>query len=424
VKKVRSIDVCDWDAALLVQFLEDFLTKDRVDSRLCKISRELQIERGLYRDIWARARNSFWLGFDDLRQHLAAGKDFRGAVTARMRRPLEVAAKLRVLTASMPDSKTEEFRSRITGQDAVEPVLYELDMAAHFWQKGYDIHWCEADRVTGQRSPEFIAKGLGHEFEVECKHQSADAGRQVLRRFFYRLLDDLQSHLATRRITGKVLITIPSRLPKNNQWMSSVVNLISGHLGTCHETLSLHDGTQITLDTLGLHATESLVPVDAVLSELQSIRGPFSHFALWASGEEKGVLLNPIIVRVESRTDDRILSSVYNDLKDARKQFTRQRCGLICCFIPEIDSFADLEENSALCNMTREFLQNHCPDFVHAVCYTSESRVITVDSLGDTSIITTAGPTITFYNEHYDERYGSRFRPFERLDSTADRLGF
>ena len=82
----------------------------------------------------------------------------------------ETAAKMSNLYAGMSNAKREEFRRRILNSDNISPVLMEIDMAAHFWQMGFDLEWAES-KSQGQKIPEFVCTSETLSYDVECTAQ-------------------------------------------------------------------------------------------------------------------------------------------------------------------------------------------------------------------------------------------------------------
>jgi len=399
--QVRDIEVHDYNGHVFIRFLENLFGTHQIDKRLQQITRELNTEKGIYLEYWVKPNRSLWLGLKEARDHIAAGKSLAGSVTERMFRPIEIAAKLTLLKRNMPLAKLDEFRSRILCSDYLEPVLYELDTAAHFWQLGYDIHWLEHSKESRGRSPEFIAKRREGDLEVECKSESADSGRRIIRPRFYRLVDALLSRLPKGRVTGKVLITVPNRMPTNDTWQKEVVEAVSSSFLAGNETTRLADGTEIKL-SLRQVADLKIIASD-IENEIRSLQIPFSHIAMHASREGSNIA-NPIIVRINSQSDDQVLESILDDLRDANRQLTGTRAGLISCFVPEIESFEGLQKDSALVGMTRLFFDKHAQESVYAVAYSSDSQQIRKGQ-----IIFESSPAIFFLNGKYDLKFGDGF---------------
>jgi hypothetical protein len=343
----------------------------------------------------------FWLGLRDAMKHLGAGRSFACAITQAMKRPIELAAKIMAMKTNMPYSKLQELRSRLLNGNYLEPILFEVDTAAHFWQLGYEVEWVSSSVRDGVRSPEFIARSEHHELEVECKHQSADSGRRVIRPKFYRLVDALLDPVSSRGLVGKILITVPGRIPTSEKWKRDVVQAVSSSIRSGAAPIRLADGTEITRD---LHNVRDLIiPASDLQLEISRLQTPYAHFVIRATRDATGTI-NALIVRLSSQSDDSILDSIFEDLKDANKQLTGQRAALISCFVPEIRSFKGLQSNSALAHMTYTFFENHASPHVYAVSYTSD-----IISFNAGLYISESMPAIVFRNHKYDSRFGTEF---------------
>ena len=162
--------------------------------------------------------------------------------------PIETAAKMSVLHGSMPESKRSELRQRILGSDYLTPILMEIDMAAHFYQMGFEVEWLEL-RV-GQRTADFICRSQKAIYEVECKSKTVDAGRMVARPRFYRLVDLIIDRLRSQGLCGEVSIALPGDLPGQSEWQTQLVEkVINLGQGPAKEG-TLVDGTFIMVSLI------------------------------------------------------------------------------------------------------------------------------------------------------------------------------
>ena len=256
-------------------------------------------------------------------------------------RTVEIAAKLNILQKFMPSQVWNDLRSRILHADYLFPIFFEIDTAAHFWQMGYDIEWSEPTGKPNSRIPEFTLTSRNtRRVEVECKSKRADAGRKLLRPVFYKLVDQLAAPLWGEGYTGKVQIVVPDRMPTKDTWKRQVINAIAQLLRSTNVQLQLDDGTLITVD---LHRIGGIViPAKKVITEAQAAKHPYSYLAVFAK-EYGNTLTNPLVFELRSQSDDHFLKDVFDNLKDANRQFTGKNAAIICCFVPEVDSFAGLQ---------------------------------------------------------------------------------
>lgn len=378
--------------------MEEFLDPFEVDRRLAQIDQELRIETGMYLDQWVIPRRSWWLGLREAFELMRIGGSFKRSVTPSMERPLQTAVKLYRLHPGLPDWKKAEFRSRILSDDYLEPVLFEIDVASHYWLLGYDIEWIESRSDSGQRTPEFAALSKEYELEIECKAKQADAGRKVERASFYRLVDLVLPILIGKSLTGSVFLALPSRLPSDPRWREEMARSLDVELREGKERAVLGGGEE--LDFSLRQAEKSKISL-AKLAQLADLRNhPYAHYAVTGQRDGENVI-DPIVFRIESSSPDQFLMSVLDGLRDANHQFLGTKSGVICCHVPEIASFEGLQEDSAIQRMTARFFDNHARDFIYAVSYVSEARR---ELQG--RVILSDMPSLSFRNHKYGGPYG------------------
>ena len=357
------------------------------------VHRELQTERGLYLENWVRTKNRWWMELFKAVEIDSKGLRFVGRVK-EISFPFDTAAKLSELLTGMPPAKREEFRQRLLSFDNISPVLAEINMAAHFWQMGFDLEWAEP-KSQGEKIPEFIAKNETLSYDVECKTKTADAGRMIAQPRFYRLVDRVADRLRERGLHGDVRIIVSDRLPGDNDWQTLVVNSVGNQSPGVSKEFVLDNGTSITTSLL---AEDIVVPKQALALKLASLHDRFPHADLATdfSGTE---CVNPIVIHVESRRTDTFRKSVLEDLREAKRQLSGNRAGIIICSVPEAQSFTKHE--SALRELTEHFFENHAPNSLYGVTFASDRKIATFDEN-----IEILYPTKTFYNSRYDSKWG------------------
>lgn len=393
----RKLEIHDFEAKRYFRRLEEFLGSREIDKRLKSIEQELRIERGVYLEYWVNQKNNWWLGLKKARELCRSQSAKSLKLDVLMAKPLETAIKLSCLYGTMSTSKRNEFRKRILTSDHLTPILFEIDVAAIFHQHGYTIKW--ADNVSGQRICEFTATTQEHEIEVECKTKTIDAGRMIIRPKFYRLVDDIAKLLISRGLFGTINIKVPLRIPTVLQSQKQIEKLLINSATEGLLFTNLSDGTEITTDLQKQNDIAFLE--EDVASKVKSLHKPFAHIACYTSKRNQQ-LLNPIIVCVESKNPNKVLENVVEDLKDANKQISGNRCAIICCFIPEIEpeSFDDLKSNSGIANMTKDFFMRYSKDCVYAVLYCSDTMQVSIGGQISTGI-----PGLSFINPNYNMRY-------------------
>lgn len=219
----KTLEIHDSQAGQLFKRLETYLGIEAIDKRISQIQRELQIEKGIYRDYWVLPNRAWWLGFQEARDLLRSGKSLRGNLKNRMLRPCRTAAEINLLFSSMREDKRNELRSRILHANNLNPVLFEINAAAQFKLDGYSIEWSDTSSPSAATAPEFIAISSDREIEVECKTKRADAGRRIERPRFYRLSNSIIEKMRKSNLMGKISITTSGRLPSSNKWKNQLL---------------------------------------------------------------------------------------------------------------------------------------------------------------------------------------------------------
>jgi len=204
-------------AESLVSFVE-LVGRDRWTKRLAHLNAEMNASP--FR--WKIVADYHWL--EVAIEHLL------GMMASENRIPKDQTDEL-ILTALKFAATTVEVHARLSkkGKQLIEgrlrdalkadngfaPVYLELDLAQRLMDEGYDVEFPDIEG-SGQFDLLF-AKGsfVG---EVECKSQSADAGRQIHRKDFYRFIETitpaLQDQLKAER-RELLVITLKARLSPN-----------------------------------------------------------------------------------------------------------------------------------------------------------------------------------------------------------------
>ena len=78
------------------------------------------------------------------------------------------------------------LRDAVNGAYGARPFAYEIGMATHFMQKGWDVEFMD---YSGAGRFDLLARLGTVELEVECKSTSGDTGRRIHRQKVNRLAD-------------------------------------------------------------------------------------------------------------------------------------------------------------------------------------------------------------------------------------------
>jgi hypothetical protein len=119
------------------------------------------------------------------------------------------------------------LRDAVNGANGARPFAYEISIATHLMQKGWDVEFFD---YSGAGRFDLLARQEGVEVEVECKTTSGDTGRKIHRQEANRLADLLLP--VTRQVADeagchRILVTIPDRLGKSTQELSGIVSVVA-----------------------------------------------------------------------------------------------------------------------------------------------------------------------------------------------------
>lgn len=402
----RTLEIHDYTAGKYFRRLESLLGSENIDKRLEKVDLELRSESGAYLNFYVLPRMAWWLGFREARNIIKSNRSFRRSLTRLIEPPLQTAVKLSVLYSTMPEWKREEFSARILGNDDLEPTLYEIDSAAHYWQLGFNIEWLENLSTDGKKTPEFIARKDDFEFELECKTKKADSGRKIQRATFFRVIDNLLPVIQDAGLTGYISLTIPSRLPRQNSWHEETKSILAKNIAVGSGSIEFPANATLNYELMPTDETEHRI--DDLVEKYGISTDPYAHYGMM--GLRKGdIIINPVFFHLESQKSDEFLKNVFSSLREAQMQFSGERAAVISCMLPEVDSFDGLQRDSAIQKMTYYFFDKYASDFVNVVSYVS-NPIRDYDGL----VILSDRPSLSFRNHKYNyERFGPDIPVYE-----------
>lgn len=107
------------------------------------------------------------------------------------------------------------LRDAVKAENGFAPVYLEIDLAQRLMSAGYDVQFADIEG-TGQFDMLFSRGAFAG--EIECKSLSADAGRQIHRKDFYRYMEAITpaliAHVDLRR-QEVLIVSLESRLSSN-----------------------------------------------------------------------------------------------------------------------------------------------------------------------------------------------------------------
>lgn len=268
----------------------------------------------------------------------------------------------------MPASIKAKYAGALGDANNAHPHFFELSMAHHFLGMGHKLKWFEDE---GRGIPEYTVTTPTVEFEVECKHFTADAGRQVTRKEFSRLSGLIDKSLRKKRLMGKVHIALTQRLPKSAQELEGIVKMIG--------TAAPKGRVEITpwgcVDLDLCPANDETVDWQQCQKQMAAGMGPKGHAAMHAEALNNQPV-NPLSVVLHSAIQDEYVRTMYETMKEASaRQLSGSRPAVLCIHIPEIRDFASLRDKSGLQSMSAYFFSKACNSHVCAVSYSSDTKM-------------------------------------------------
>lgn len=211
-------------------------------------------------------------------------------------------------------------------------LYLEIEMALLLIDEGFDIEFPDLEG-TGQADL-FFANGP-IEGEVECKSQSADAGRKIHRKDFYRFVDKIGPAILSRaQSTARdiLIVTVTGRFPRDTQRQHEVADAAEGVLSDSGSQPVKSNWYKIELQPIDAFDLPSCADTHELHSACRRALGQDCHVAGLAT--ESGVCL--VVVRSEQQDDTS--KPLLESLKKAQSQLSGTRSGFIAVQLNDIAS--------------------------------------------------------------------------------------
>ena len=368
---LRQFSVVDKEIPRLIGRLMNFLSRAAVDKALANYEKALQSSGPILSVYHVPIRHPWW---KSLKKYLELEKKGLSA-WKYMNDPLDRclagdAYKIGVLQADMPTSVKEKFKKDLVDDNNAWAYLFEIQMASHYYQHGYDISWYEDD---GNKRPEFKVAADGFEFDVECKRFSVDASRKIRRVDFYRLAEIIIPEISKKSLYGKIDIELNDRLHSSETYIRNICVQIQ-------KEIQVH-GIRTVIDfpfgkvTLALSPkTDHQVEWNTLYSAMEKRKHHSAHGAIFGKGSDR-IANDPIEMIVVPQKSEKVLQGIESKIKDAAKQISGERPGLICIYLEGISELSDLATEGGLKVMSNLLLNRPEMSHIIGISYCSESRL-------------------------------------------------
>lgn len=217
------------------------------------------------------------------------------------------------------------LRGSILDDDGIKGFLYELDIAIHFFNQGFDVTFIDLEGCGNYD----LLVGKGElEMEIECKRKSIDAGRRIRKGDFYRLADVLFAELEGSGRGVAVSIKSKGSIGTEQGLYRAIAKTVKEHSRSDH-----HSARVSNLDINIQHLPDDLrIQSEAEFEEaIRPFECPFGYYAV-ASGRGSTTILV-----CESAERTKINRAIYDDLKTGASQLSGTRPAILTCLIEEVE---------------------------------------------------------------------------------------
>jgi len=216
------------------------------------------------------------------------------------------------------------LRDSLKAETGFAALYLELDLAQRLMDAGYDVEFVD---MEGNARFDLLFSRDTFIAEVECKSLSADAGRQIHRKDFYRFMEAITPALtaqATLKRQEVLLITLDARLPSHAPDQAVLVKAVSSIL--CDGAPASEQGRHFRLERHSYAECLGQVPIGDQRAIYKACGAAFGQNTHVAGGrlQDGGCL----VVMRSSREDDPSKPKLEAMRKGA-SQFTGERPAFI-----------------------------------------------------------------------------------------------
>lgn len=282
--------------------------------------------------------------------YLAKRRRQLGRLTARMESAqsysaLYFAAAVVELDARLSPKGRNNLRGRLRdglkAKAGFGPIYLEVIQAVQTMAAGFDLSPSDLEGIA--RHDLSFQKGP-LSLNIECKHLSVDAGRQIHQRDFYRLMEDLRGNL--ERETGPevvpavISIILSGRMPTSNEEYKILLSAVRESCTS--STGSENHGKNFAIYRSSYASTFGLLPLGDAAALKKAAQGRFgANCHLVSTGEQGGKLT----IVVSSEKEDDHSKPQLTAMKSALKQLPSDDPAVICLQFDDL-SFEELMSSS------------------------------------------------------------------------------
>jgi len=364
-------DIHDFEVSNLVNKLIRFLGRKEIERSLDKYHASLQCSGPVFREYYLKYRHPWWNGLSEFFKIEKSGKSIRKNLTQGIKILAGDAKKITTLQRFMPEAIKAKYKRDLIDDERAYDYLFELQIAWHFFLKGFSIKWHEDNF---KRHSEFLITTPEIEFNVECKRISVDASRKIRRRDFYRLADKVIPEIEASGYFGVVDLTIDDRLHGNENYLNNLSNQILNEISQNRVTGDF----KISQGSLHLDLKPTLgMPVDIYdcFRKMWERKPHQAHGAIFARSKSNKPV-DPVELTLKCNKSDNVLYGIRDRISQASKlQLDKSKPGFIACYLEGIDDLTEVATDSGLQLMSSLLLEKESFAHIAAISYSAETRI-------------------------------------------------
>lgn len=375
--RLKSVDLIDRKMEGEIERFLDFTEHDYWRKLIEKIDK---VDGRFYKELYLLKRNPFVRPLKQYFQLIEKGKSIWKHTSEDLINITRHVFIINRAAHNLNANGKNYIKGRLHDEEGIRPFLFELQIATHFFRLGLDVDFLEYEASdTYRKTFEFLVSGDRIEREVECKWKSVDAGRKITRPGFYILCDEILKRVVPNIKDKRCLVELVcnKNLGKNlNIFIEISEGILQGINGRKTE-LVFNDNFQAKIhylpDNLSIRSDEEAA------SAIAPYYSEKSHFVVISNNE------STIIVKIESEERDKVLDSIYEELKGATEKFTGTRPALIACYIEGINSseWKGLTGVNGLSKITTNLLSKEGNKYIHTITYSSDPEPQVVGNIKD-----------------------------------------
>jgi hypothetical protein len=361
-------DIHDYQVSNLINKLIRFLGHSEVERALKRYRLALNSATPVFREYYLKDRHPWWESLSEFFEMERTGKSIRKNLTEGLKTLAGDAKKIAELQKGMSELTKLKYRRNLIDDNRAYDHLFEIQIAWHFFLKGYFLEWYESNSKS---HPEFLVRSPELEFDVECKRISVDASRKVRRRDFYRFAEKVIPAIEKMGFSGRVEIVVKDRLYGNEGFLEALADQILDRV-TKARTKGEY---KITLGRVYLDLEREkglVVDLNARFKEMWERKSHQAHGAIFAKSLD-GKPVDPVELTLMCDRPDMVLEGIRDRVTKAASQIDKSRPGFIACYLEGIRDLSELATGSGLQVMTSGVLLKESLSHIAAVSYSTET---------------------------------------------------